>query len=71
MICGKVEVGADGQAGVLGANARLVLLGGDSPGGALAELCTVEVGPDGSFSVPAPKDERFFRLALEIGEVAE
>ena len=71
MIRGKVEVGADGQAGVLGANARLVLLGGDSPGGALAELCTVEVGPDGSFSVPAPKDERFFRLALEIGEVAE
>lgn len=71
MIRGKVEVGADGQAGVLGENARLVLLGGDSPGGALAELCTVEVGPDGSFSVPAPKDERFFRLALEIGEVAE
>lgn len=70
-IRGKVEVGADGQAGALGANARLVLLGGDSPGGALAELCTVEVGPDGSFSVPAPKDERFFRLALEIGEVAE
>ena len=71
MIRGKVEVGADGQAGVLGANARLVLLGGDSPGGALAELCTVEVGPDGSFSVPAPKDARFFKLALEIGEVAE
>ena len=71
MIRGKVEVGADGQAGALGANARLVLLGGDSPGGALAELCTVEVGPDGSFSVLAPKDERFFRLALEIGEVAE
>lgn len=71
MIRGKVEVGADGRAGALGENARLVLLGGDSPGGALAELCTVEVGPDGSFSVPAPKDARFFRLALEIGEVAE
>ena len=71
MIRGKVEVGADGRAGALGENARLVLLGGDSPGGALAELCTVEVGPDGSFSVPVPKDARFFRLALEIGEVAE
>ena len=71
MIRGKVEVGADGQAGVLGANARIVLLKGDSPGGAMSELCSVKVGPDGSFSVPAPKDARFFKLALEIGEVAE
>ena len=37
----------------------------------MSGLCSVKVGPDGSFSVPAPKDERFFRLALEIGEVAE
>ena len=71
MIRGKVEVGADGQAGVLGANARIVLLKGDSPGGVMSELCSVKVGPDGSFSVPAPKDARFFKLALEIGEVAE
>ena len=71
IIRGKVEVGADGQAGVLGANARIVLLKGDSPGGAMSELCSVKVGPDGSFSVPAPKDARFFKLALEIGEVAE
>ncbi len=70
-IRGKVEVGADGQAGALGANARLVLLGGDSPGGALADLCTVEVGADGSFSAPAPNDARFFKLALEIEEIAE
>ena len=70
-IRGKIEVGADGQAGSVGQNARLVLLGGDSPGGALADLCTVDVGSDGSFSVPAPKDARFFKLALEIGEVAE
>ena len=70
-IRGKIEVGADGQAGRVGQNARLVLLGGDSPGGALADLCTVDVGSDGSFSVPAPKDARFFKLALEIGEVAE
>ena len=70
-IRGKIEVGADGQAGRVGENARLVLLGGDSPGGALADLCTVDVGSDGSFSVPAPKDARFFKLALEIGEVAE
>lgn len=70
-IRGKIEVGADGQAGSVGQNARLVLLGGDSPGGALTELCTVDVEPNGSFSVPAPKDARFFKLALEIGEVAE
>ena len=70
-IRGKVEVGANGQAGAPGANARIVLLKGDSPGGAMSELCTVEVGPDGSFSVPVPEDARFFKLALEIGEVAE
>ncbi len=70
-IRGKIEVGADGQAGRVGQNARLVLLGGDSPGGALADLCTVDVGSDGSFTVPAPKDARFFKLALEIEEVAE
>ena len=70
-IRGKIEVGADGQAGALGANSRLVLLGGDSPGGELAELCAVEVGPDGSFAVPAPKDARFFRLALEIKEITK
>ena len=70
-IRGKIEVGADGQAGRVGQNARLVLLGGDSPGGALADLCTVDVGSDGSFTVPAPKDARFFKLALEIEEIAE
>ena len=71
MIRGKVEVGANGQAGALGANARIVLLKGDSPGGAMSELCMVEAGPDGSFSVPVPKDAKFFKLALEIVEVAE
>ncbi|MBO4708882.1 MAG: hypothetical protein J5727_03770 [Kiritimatiellae bacterium] len=70
-IRGKIEVGADGQAGTLGENARLVLLGGDSPGGELAELCAVDVGSDGSFSVPAPKDARFFKLALKIKEVVK
>ena len=70
-ISGKVEVGANGQPGVLGANARIVLLKGESPGGAMSELGTVETGPDGSFSVPAPKDAKFFKIALEIGEVAE
>ena len=70
-IRGKVEVGANGQPGVLGANARIVLLKGESPGGAMSELGTVETGPDGSFSVPAPKDAKFFKIALEIGEVAE
>lgn len=68
-IRGRLEVGADGTRGALGPNARVALLGGDSPEGPLARLGEVDVAADGSFALPAPEGAQFFRIAIEIEEV--
>ena len=68
---GKVEVGADGRVGALGANATVTVLGAASPAGPFAEVSTVAVAADGSFSLAIPPGAKFFKLRIDVKEVVK
>ena len=74
-IFGVVEVGTekDGREsrGALGANAKVALLGSATPDGSFAEVASVAVGADGSFSVKRPKDAAFFKLRIEVIDIVK
>ena len=74
-ILGVVEVGTekDGResCGALGANAKVALLGSATPDGSFAEVASVAVGADGSFSVKRPKDAAFFKLRIEVIDIVK
>jgi len=75
MLSGKVEVGAEikgrEQKGALGENAVVTLLGAKSPAGPFSEVAAVSVSEDGSFSLAKPADVAFFKLRIDIVEIAE
>ena len=68
---GKVEVGADGRAGALGANATVTVLGAASLAGPFAEVSAVTVAADGSFSLTIPPGAKFFKLRIDVKEVVK
>lgn len=74
-ICGTVEVGAvsgsSEKKGSLGVNAKVTLLGAESLDEPFAEIATVAVAADGSFSIKKPEGAAFFKLRLDIGEIAK
>ena len=57
--------------GALGANAKVALLGSATPDGSFAEVVSVAVGADGSFSVKRPKDTAFFKLRIEVIDIVK
>ena len=72
---GVVEVGStDGERtekGVVGANAKVSLLGAKTPGGQFVEVASVDVASDGSFEVEKPDGMTFFKLRLDVVDVVK
>ena len=74
-ISGKVEVGAasaeEKRGGPPPEGVSVTLLGAAAPTGPFEKVATVDVGPDGSFSLPKPAAARFFRLRVDAAERAK
>ena len=72
---GVVEVGStDGERtekGVVGANAKVSLLGAKTPGGQFVEVASVDVASDGSFEVEKPDGMTFFKLRLDVVDLVK